>query len=176
MLKPATLFFLLAPALHLAAQDQPAPAPYKNYRAAVGLLGNPRALGVQAEVRVLKNFGVRLAGIQSFDYHRANERGGGATGLLTYYFPLKNKRLEPGLGIGGVYSLYHWNTGYRQGNLTDLNIGGGAGLNLRFSNDFRVGINVLVANGFEAGNVDGTVRAVSRKLLVLPALTFDVLL
>ncbi|HEX8327616.1 MAG TPA: hypothetical protein VF629_08750 [Hymenobacter sp.] len=174
---PAALALVSTISLGAQAQDLPArETTYKEYTVSLGILGNPKALGVQAEFRFLQHFGARLAGVQSFDYQRQNEFGGGGIGLLTYYIPLKNKLIEPGLGIGGVYSLYHWDTGYNSGNLTDFNIGGGAGVNFRFSRDFRFGINVLAANGFEAGYVDDTMRAVRRKLLIMPALTFDILL
>lgn len=177
MPKLLPLLLLLAATSRLAAQEAPAPAvAYKTYTTSLGILGNPKALGVQAEMRVLKQFGVRLAGAQLFTYDRQQEYGGGGIGLLTYYIPLRNKRIEPVLGLGGVYSLYHWDTGYDHGNLTDLNLSGGAGVNLRFSSDFRIGINVLAANSFEAGYVDNTMRAVRRKVVLLPLLTFDVLL
>ena len=179
MLKPifSQLCILLGISLGAQGQDAPVPTPaYKKYRASLGILGNPKAIGLQAEVRFLKGFGARLSGIQSFDYHRQNEFGGGGIGLLTYYIPLKNPRIEPVLGIGGVYSLYHWNTGYGQGNLTDFNIGGGVGVNLRFSSDFRLGFSVLAANSFEADYMDGAMHVVGRKLLIMPALTFDILL
>ncbi|OGX87990.1 hypothetical protein [Hymenobacter glacialis] len=159
------------------AQDAPVKRlSYPPYRIALGILGNPKALGVQAEARFLKDFGARLAGVQQFDYQRANEYGGGGVALLTYYLPLKNKLIEAGIGLGAVYSLYHWDVGYDKGNLQDVNLGGGLGVNLRFSPNFRLGINTLVANGFEAGYVEDNMRAVRRKLLLVPALTFDVLL
>ncbi|MCI1187567.1 hypothetical protein MON38_09060 [Hymenobacter sp. DH14] len=172
------LLFLLA-GLQAAAQEMSAkPVAYREYKAALGLLGNPKVLGVQAEGRFGQRFGGRLVATQVFDSHRQNEFSAGGIGLLTYYIPLKNPRLEPVVGIGGVYSLYHWDLGpnANKGTLTDFNVGGGAGLNLRFSNDFRAGINVLVANGFVADYQDGDMRVARRKLLVMPALTFDILL
>ena len=102
-------------------------------------MANPKAIGLQAKSRFLKGFGARLGGIQSFDYYRSNESGGSDIELLTYYVLLKNPRIEPVLGIGGVYLLYYWNTGHSQCNLTDFNIGGGFGVNLRSSSDFRLG-------------------------------------
>lgn len=171
------LCLLLGASLGAQAQDTSAPTTaYRKYTASLGIIANPKIIGLQAEVKFLKNFGARLGGIQVFDYQRQNEFGGGGIGLLTYYFPLKNARIEPVLGIGGVYSLYHWDLGYSKGNLTDFNVGGGLGLNLRFSNDFRLGFSVLAANGFVADYVEGSMRAVGRKLLVMPALTFDILL
>ena len=173
----AALTAALTFSLGAQAQDLPAKSPsYPPYRFALGILGNPKALGVQAEVRFLKDFGARLAGVQQFDYQRANEYGGGGIALLTYYLPLKNKLIVPGIGLGAVYSLYHWDMGYDKGNLQDVNLCGGVGVNLRFSPNFRLGINTLVANGFEAGYAEGSMRAVRRRLLLLPALTFDVLL
>ncbi|MGY3087179.1 hypothetical protein ACVWYF_000205 [Hymenobacter sp. UYAg731] len=161
----------------LAAQEAPSkPVSYQKYRAALGILGNPKVLGVQAEGRFGQHFGGRLVATQVFDSHRQNEFSAGGIGLLTYYIPLKNPRLEPVVGIGGVYSLYHWDLGYNKGNLTDFNVGGGLGLNLRFSNDFRAGINVLFANGFVADYQADEMRVVRRKLLVMPAFTFDILL
>ncbi|GAA3928282.1 hypothetical protein GCM10022406_12370 [Hymenobacter algoricola] len=165
-------------ALSLAAQDLPAEVPaYKTYKASFGILANPRVIGVQTEARFLSHFGLRVAATQVFDaHHRQNEFSGGGLGLVTYYIPLKNKRIEPVLGLGGVYSLYHWDTGYDRGNLTDLNVGGGVGVNLRFSSDFRTGFSVLAANGFVADYVEGSMRTGRRKLLIMPALTFDILL
>ncbi|MBH8569313.1 hypothetical protein KB206_10485 [Microvirga sp. STS02] len=167
----------------LAAQQAPAkPAIYRDYTVALGILGNPKVLGVQAEGRFGTHFGGRLVATQVFDSHRQNEFSAGGLGLLTYYIPLKNPRLEPVVGIGGVYSLYHWDLGPNsnnsntKGNLTDFNVGGGMGLNLRFSNDFRAGINVLLANGFVADYQAGDMRVASRKLIVMPALTLDILL
>ena len=170
---------LLLSATRLLAQDAPAlPAPYQPYKAAIGILANPRVVGLQAEGRVLKSFGLRLVGTQVFDPHqRQNEFSAGGLGLLTYYIPLRNPRLEPVLGLGAVYSLYHWDLGYgdQRGNLHDVNVGGGVGLNLRFSNSFRAGFNLLVANGFRAEYERGAMRPVERRLLVLPALSLDVL-
>ncbi|GAB3866354.1 hypothetical protein GCM10028824_06820 [Hymenobacter segetis] len=163
----------------LAAQEAPIkPTVYRKYTVALGILGNPKVLGVQAEGRFGPHFGGRLVATQVFDSHRQNEFSAGGIGLLTYYIPLKNPRLEPMLGIGGVYSLYHWDLGSNgnKGTLTDFNVGGGMGLNLRFSNDFRAGINVLFANGFVADYQADEMRVAHRKLLVMPALTFDILL
>jgi hypothetical protein len=173
--------FLLVPLTisRLAAQEAPiksAPAGYRKYTAALGILGNPKVLGVQAEGRFGPHFGGRLVATQVFDSHRQNEFSAGGIGLLTYYIPLENPRLEPVIGIGGVYSLYHWDLGYNKGTLTDFNVGGGMGLNLRFSSDFRAGINVLFANGFVADYQADDMRVAHRKLLVMPALTFDILL
>jgi hypothetical protein len=169
------LVLLLAPVAPLRAQDVlPAVAPYPAYRASFGILANPKALGIQAETRFWQHFGARLTVAQSFDY-RPRESGGAAIGLLTYYLPLRNPRIEPMVGIGTVYSLYRWNTGYDKGTLTDLNLGGGLGVNLRFHANFRTGISVLAANNFEAAYSEGTMRVVRRRLLVMPALTFDVL-
>ena len=176
-LLPLLLFSLAAP--RLAAQEVPTkPAIYQKYTVALGILGNPKVLGVQAEGRFGQHFGGRLVATQVFDSQRQNEFSAGGIGLLTYYIPLKNPRLEPVVGIGGVYSLYHWDLGPndKKGNLTDFNVGGGIGLNLRFSNEFRAGINVLVANGFVAGYQADDMRVLRRKLLVMPALTFDILL
>ena len=169
------LVFLLAPAAPLRAQDvSPAVASYPAYRASFGLLANPKAVGVQAEARFGQHFGARLTVAQSFDY-LPHESGGAALGLLTYYVPLRNPRIEPVVGIGPVYSLYRWNTGFDHGTLTDLNLGGGVGVNLRFDAHFRAGLSLLAANNFETAYVDGAMRIVRRRLLVLPALTFDVL-
>lgn len=178
---PKLLLFLLfsLTCSRLAAQEAPGkPAIYRKYTVALGILGNPKVLGVQAEGRFGQHFGGRLVAAQFFDSHRQNEFSAGGIGLLTYYIPLKNPRLEPVVGIGGVYSLYHWDLGSHanKGNLTDFNVGGGLGLNLRFSNNFRAGINLLVANGFVADYQAGDMRVARRKLLVMPALTLDVLL
>jgi hypothetical protein len=172
------LLLLLAAASRLSAQEVPAKATaYKTYKASFGMLGNPKVLGLQAETRFLQHFGGRLIATQVFDYQRQNEFGGGGIGLLTYYIPLKNPRIEPVLGIGGVYSLYHWDLGYNNGNLTDFNVGGGLGVNLRFSNDFRAGLSILAANGFKADYArGGDMQTVGRKLLIMPALTLDILL
>ena len=180
-LLPFLLFSLAAS--RLAAQEAPIkPVSYQKYTVALGILGNPRVLGVQAEGRFGQHFGGRLVATQVFDSHRQNEFSAGGIGLLTYYIPLKNPRLEPVLGIGGVYSLYHWDLGPNtnnnttKGTLTDFNVGGGMGLNLRFSNNFRAGINVLFANGFVADYQADEMRVAYRKLLVMPALTLDILL
>ena len=172
-----TFALFLTSSLEVWAQDVPTKAPaYKPYTFSFGILGNPKALGVQAEARFLKTFGARLAGLQIYDNYRHNEYGGGGMGLLTYYLPLKNERIEPVLGLGGVYSLYHWDNGYNSGTINDFNVGGAAGVNLRFSSDFRLGINVVAANGFEGAYTDGTMRVARRKLLLLPLLSFDILL
>ena len=175
LMRKLLLVLFLAPAAPLLAQNVlPTATPYPTYRASFGLLANPKALGIQAETRFWQHFGARLVVAQSFDY-RPQESGGAAIGLLTYYFPLRNPRIEPMVGVGAVYSLYRWNTGFDRGTLTDLNLGGGVGVNLRFHANFRTGISLLAANNFEAAYTDGTMRAVRRRLLVLPALTFDVL-
>jgi hypothetical protein len=169
------LLLLLAPTAPLLAQDVlPVTVPYPAYHASFGLLANPKALGVQAEARFWQHFGARLTLAQSFDY-LPREGGGAVIGLLTYYFPLPNPRIEPMVGIGPVYSLYRWNTGFDKGTLTDLNLAGGVGVNLRFHSHFRTGISLLAANNFEAAYAEGTMRIVRRRLLVMPALTFDVL-
>ncbi|WP_073109328.1 hypothetical protein [Hymenobacter daecheongensis] len=172
------LLALILAAPGLAAQQIPAEtSAYRPYKASLGILANPRVIGLQVEARLLRHFGVRAAGLQVFDANqRQNEFSAGGLGLLTFYIPLKNQRLEPVLGLGGVYSLYHWDVGHHRGNLHDVNLGGGAGLNLRFSNNFRAGFNVLAANGFRADYVEGAMRVVGRRLLIMPALSLDVLL
>ena len=104
-MKKLLLLPLLLCAARLAAQDVPA-APCHPYKAALGLLANPRVIGLQAEGRFLKSLGLRVAALQVFDYHqRPNEFSAGGLGLLTYYIPVRNPRIEPVLGLGGVIAF-----------------------------------------------------------------------
>lgn len=124
------------------AQNQPS----KDYWLAVGVVGTTEAAGVQAELRLPKNFSVRLAGLRVLSYERDNEYGYLTAGLLTYTFSSSISFLEPSIGLGGTYYLYHWNEFNRQGNFQDLSGGGGLGLNFRFSERFRAGVNLYLIN------------------------------
>ena len=154
----------------------PAPAPYPARRFAVGVLGTYQAVGVQTDYRFARRWGVKLAGVQQFGYDRPAEYGRAGIGLLTYSLPTDFKLVEPVVGIGAVYSVYHWALAGGSGDVTDLNLGGGFGTNLRFNDRFRTGLNIFVVNGFRAEYRAGDMVVTGRRLVVFPTLTLDVLL
>lgn len=168
------LFLLLS--INLFAQEENS-SPVKKYKYAVGVFGNHKVLGIQLESMIYKNFAIKIGGSKIFGYNSSNEFGFGMFGAISYYIPINSKVIEPVIGLGGVYSMYHWDVGFDSGNLNDFNIGGGIGINFRLSNKMRVGINVFAANSFktdynyETENMEIT----ERNLLILPALTFDYL-
>ena len=73
---------------------------------------------------------------------------------------------------------YHWALAGNSGTLTDWNVGGGFGTNLRFRERFKTGLHVLLVNGFRAEyRYDaGDMVVTGRRLVVFPTLTLDVLL
>lgn len=149
----------------------------KHYRYAIGMLGSYKTVGLQSEVKILKNLGIRLAGTRIRGYYRPKEFGLAGIGLITYYIPVNNQSIEPVVGLGGVFSLYNWNMDFDKGTLHDFNIGGGAGFSIRFSDKFRGGINVFAVNSFRAdyNYLSNTMEITGRKFLLFPILTFDYL-
>ncbi|UYZ65160.1 hypothetical protein [Hymenobacter weizhouensis] len=177
MIKPLLLSISFALPLSVLAQQKPdSTARNSGYRLAAGILATYQAVGVQAELRFSSRFALKAVGARSLDYVRREEHGGAGIGLLTYYLPSRHPFLEPLVGVGGVYSWYHWNLLGGSGTLHDLNVGGAFGTNFCFSRRFRAGVNVFLANGFRAEYREGTMSIVGRRLLAMPTLTLDVLL
>ncbi|WP_310391432.1 hypothetical protein [Hymenobacter sp.] len=162
------------PALGQDANVQPMPWPAR--RASIGVLGTYNAVGLQADYRFAKSWGVKLAGVRQFGYERPAEYGRAGIGLLTYSFPTRSQLVEPVVGVGAVRTVYHWALAGRSGNVTDWNVGGGFGANLRFSDRFRTGLNIFLVNGFRAEYQAGDMVVTSRRLVAFPTLTLDVLL
>ncbi|MBC8082214.1 MAG: hypothetical protein H7Z21_03320, partial [Hymenobacter sp.] len=158
--------FALAVLPALGQNSAARPAAYPAHPLSVGVLGTYKAVGLQADYRATGRFGVKLAGARQFGYERAGEYGLAGIGLLTYYFPTSSKLVEPLVGLGPVYSLYHWKLAGRGGTVDDWNVGGGFGTNLRFSNRFRTGLNVLLVNGFRAEYRTGDMVVTGRRLVV----------
>ena len=142
----------------------------------VGVLGTYNAVGVQSDYRFTPRWGVKLAGVQQFGYERAAEYGRAGIGLLTYSLPTDFKVVEPVVGVGAVYTLYHWALAGGSGDVTDLNVGAGFGTNLRFSDRFRTGLNIFAVNGFRAEYQRGDMVKIGRQVVVFPTLTLDFLL
>lgn len=170
------LFLLLGPATLPALGQAPAPTAYPAHRFALGALGTYQALGGQAEYRWARRWAVKLAGVRQFGYERPAESGRAGLGLLAYYFPTRSPLVEPVVGLGAVHSAYHWALAGNHGTVTDLNLGGGFGTNLRFSDRFRTGLNIFVVNGFRAEYRAGDMVKTGRRLVVFPTLTLDLLL
>ncbi|RTQ48917.1 hypothetical protein EJV47_15085 [Hymenobacter gummosus] len=162
---------------HAQAPTTTAPAP-DSYRAAVGVLGSYRTAGLLGEVRATRRLGLKLAAVRQSDGTVAGEYSAAGIGQLTYFLPSRLPWLEPTVGLGGIYSAYHWQQRGGHGTLQDLNVGGSFGANVRFHRRLRTGLLVFGANGFRAGydEAAGTMRKTGRRLLVLPALTLEVLL
>ena len=144
-------------------------------RFSVGVLGTYNGLGIQSDYRFTPRWGVKVAGVQQFGYERAAEYGRAGIGLLTYALPTNFKLIEPVVGVGAVYTLYHWALAGGSGDVTDLNVGAGFGTNLRFSERFRTGLNVFAVNGFRAEYQypTGDMVVVGRRVVVFPTLTLD---
>lgn len=153
-----------------AAESQPA------YRVALGVLGSWRTAGLLAEARFAPRFSLKLAGVRTSDGTVPGEYSTAGIGQLTYYLPSRLAWLEPTVGLGGIYSGYHWNQYNHSGTLRDLNVGGNFGANVRFHQHLRTGLQVFVTNGFQAAYTDNTMRVTGRRLLVLPTLMLEVLL
>ena len=176
MKKLLLLAVLLLP-LSLFAQTPVAAEPQPDYKIAIGILGTYQAMGLQSEFRCSERLAVKAIGAITFDdKRRAGEYGGAGIGLLTYYIPTNNRFIEPVVGLGGIYSWYHWDLYDTRGTIHDVNVGAGFGTNLRFSSRFRSGLNVFVGNGFRAEYRGDEMTIVGRRLLVLPTLTFDFLI
>lgn len=146
------------------------------HRFSVGVLGTYQALGLQSDYRSAKRWGIKLAGARQFDYVRAGEYGLAGIGLVTYYLPTHSRLVEPLVGMGAVYSSYHWALAGRTGNVDDVNVGGGFGTNLRFSDRFKTGLNLFLVNGFRAEYAADDMVVTGRRLVIFPTLTLDVLL
>ncbi|SMB92959.1 hypothetical protein SAMN00120144_3328 [Hymenobacter roseosalivarius DSM 11622] len=161
----------------LLAQAPTNPITNRDYKVALGVLGTYQAVGLQTELRFSDQFAFKAVGALSFDKgRRAGENSGAGIGLLTYYIPTNHPFIEPLVGLGGIYSWYHWELYGTSGTIHDVNVGGGLGTNLRFSNHFRTGFNVFLGNGFRAEYQGDKMSTVSRRLLILPTLTLDFLL
>ncbi|GGG32632.1 hypothetical protein [Hymenobacter glacieicola] len=157
------------------AQAQ-APAPPAPYRVALGALGSYRTAGLLAEARLTPRFGLKLAGVRTSDGTVPQEYSNAGIGQIVYYLPSRLAWLEPTVGFGSLYTGYHWNQHGQRGTVRDLNVSGSFGANVRFHEQLRTGIQLFVANGFQATYADNTMRISGRRLLVLPTLTLEVLL
>ncbi|MBC8084731.1 MAG: hypothetical protein H7Z21_16150 [Hymenobacter sp.] len=169
------LFAMAAlPALGQDANVQPTPWPAR--RVSIGVLGTYNAVGLQADYRFARSWGVKLAGVGQFGYERPAEYGRAGIGLFTFSFPTRSRLVEPVVGLGAVRTVYHWALAGRSGNVTDWNVGGGFGTNLRFSDRFRTGLNIFLINGFRAEYQAGDMVVTGRQLVAFPTLTMDVFL
>ena len=146
------------------------------YRVAVGALGSYRTVGLLGEARLTPRFGLKLAGVRTSDGTVPGEYSTAGIGQLTYYLPTRLTWLEPTVGLGGIYTNYHWNQYGHRGTVRDLNVGGSFGANVRFHEHLRAGLQMFVANGFRSSYSDNDMRLSGRRLLALPALTLEVLL
>ncbi|MCC3158494.1 hypothetical protein LJ737_14685 [Hymenobacter sp. 15J16-1T3B] len=160
------------------AQTPAAPSDSPPYRVAVGVLGSYRTVGLLGEVRARGPWALKLAAVRQSDGTVPGEYSAAGIGLLTYYLPTALKTVEPMIGVGGLYSRYHWQQRGGRGNVHDVNVGGSFGANVRFHPHLRTGLQLFVANGFRAEYDEGaaTMRKAGRRLLVLPALALEVLL
>jgi hypothetical protein len=140
------------------------------------VLGTYQTLGAQAEYRASPCLALKAIGARQFGQERRAEHAGAGIGLLTYYFPSQHQFLEPLVGVGGIYSWYHWDLLGTRGTIKDVNVGAAFGTNLRFNRRLRSGVNVFVGNGFRAEYAEGRMYVAGRRLLVMPTLTLDWLL
>ena len=174
-MKSIIVSFCLLFAIQACAQDSLQSKQFKKCKFAFGVLGNHRAIGLQVEYKFYRNFALRALGAKVLGYDKPTEYGYAGIGLISYYFPTDVRFIEPVIGIGCIYTLYHWDIAGRSGNLSDINIGGGFGTNFRFSNHFRTGVNIFLANNYNTEYKKGEMNISSRKLLILPTLTLDLL-
>jgi hypothetical protein len=173
------LLFSALVLLNLAASAQTTPDSLaRSYRVAVGALGSYRTLGLLGEVRTTRRLGLQLAAVRQSDGTVPGEYSAAGIGLLSYRLPSRLPWLAPTVGLGGIYSAYHWQQHGGRGTLRDLNLGGAFGANVRFHPQLRTGLQLFVANGFRAeyDEAAAAMRKAGRRLLVLPALTLEVLL
>lgn len=176
-MKNFSLFAVLLLCATLAhAQANDATKPAREYKFAFGVLGTYQAVGLQSEFRFNRSFAAKALGAWSFDQERQAEHGGAGIGLVAFFLPTTHRFIEPVVGAGPMYSWYHWDLNDTRGTIHDVNVGGAVGTNLRFSRRFRSGLNVFVGNGFRADYAGRKMSIVSRRLLVLPTLTLEVLL
>jgi len=128
-------------------------------------------------LKTRKTLGSELLAHRFFGYERAKEFGMAGIGLLTYYIPINSKFIEPFIGIGGVYSFYHWELFSKKGNINDFNIAGGIGANFRVTDHFRIGINLLAVNSYETDYkyLNDRIEITGRKPIFSPILSFDYL-
>jgi hypothetical protein len=169
------LFGLAAlPSLGQEAAPSLAADPIRKF--SVGVLGTYNGLGIQSDYRFTQRWGVKLAGVHQFGYERAAEYSRAGIGLLTYSLPTNFKLVEPVVGVGAVYTNYHWALAGGSGDVNDLNFGVGFGTNLRFTDRFRTGLNIFVVNGFRAEYQAGDMKIIDRQVRVFPALTLDFIL
>jgi hypothetical protein len=171
-----SILFGLAALPSLGQEAAPSLATYPVRRFSVGVLGTYNAVGIQSDYRFTQRWGVKLAGVHQFGYERAAEYGRAGIGLLTYSLPTNFKFVEPMVGVGAVYTIYHWALAGGSGNVNDLNVGAGFGTNLRFSDRFRTGLNIFAVNGFRAEYQRGDMVVTGRRVVVFPTLTLDFLL
>ena len=156
------------------------PDAFRSYKSAVGFLGNHKVLGIQAEYKFTKHFGFKAIGAKVLGYENSSEYAYTAIGLITYYLPTSVKYIEPVFVAGGIYTLYHWTILNRRGiirsgDIHDINVGAGFGINFRFSDRFRTGIHLFLANHYSTSYTRSQVKITGRKILLLPTLTLEYL-
>jgi hypothetical protein len=171
-----SILFGLAALPSFGQEAAPSLAEYPVRKFSVGVLGTYNALGIQSDYRFTQRWGVKLAGVHQFGYERAAEYSRAGIGLLTYSLPTNFKLVEPVVGVGAVYTNYHWALAGGSGDVNDLNFGVGFGTNLRFTDHFRTGLNIFVVNGFRAEYQAGDMKVIDRQVRVFPALTLDFIL
>lgn len=170
------LLFGLAALPSLGQEAAPSLAAYPVRKFSGGVLGTYNALGMQSDYRFTPRWGVKLAGVHQGGDERAAEYSRAGIGLLTYSLPATIQWVEPVVGVGAVYTNYHWALAGGSGDVNDLNVGAGFGTNLRFTDRFRTGLHLFIVNGFRAEYQAGDMKVIDRQVRVFPALTLDVIL
>jgi hypothetical protein len=129
-----------------------------DYKGTAGALLSVTLFGAYGEYRFIPHLGLKAIGIYILgaDFNTMNRKEYIVSGTIvpTFHIVPGFKLLDPVLMVGIVYSYHHWETRtipalglkcnrtLRQGNIHDVTFGGGFGLNFKFADRFKLGINL----------------------------------
>ena len=153
------------------------------YKGAAGALIGITVFGAYGEYRFMPELGLRISGIYIFgaDFNDLNKDEFIVSGIIApvYHMIPDLQILDPVLMIGVVYSYHRWETKsikyleingshtFRKGTIHDVTFGGGFGLNFKFADRFKIGLNLWLNCDYEVSTTS-TLKKIKGGRIILP--------